>query len=160
MQQRCNCKPMNKALIPTGITSSQDGTLEGSAASDAQLARPEASGSGPVPSSAAAEQPAGRPISAPAAAVAAKQVKRLHSPTEEASQKLQRRGSEGPCAVAVSGIAVSPTVPTAVGGSQSVGLPAPTVNGVPANLAGTPLTATLAAVQTIEQSVHVGHQLR
>ncbi len=94
---------------------------------------------GSGPSLAPAAQPAARPSSAPAATAAAKQVKRLHSPTEEASQKLQRRGSDGPCAgAAASGVAVNVAAPprAAAGGGQSVGLPAPTVNGIPANLAG------------------------
>ena len=117
----------------------QDAALEGFAAVDAPLVRPGASGSGAGPSLVPAAQPTGRPSSAPAATAAAKQVKRLHSPTEEASQKLQRRGSDGPGAgAAASGVAVNVAAPTraAASGGQSVGLPAPTVNGIPANLAG------------------------
>ena len=98
------------------------------------------------PSASAAEQPAPRASSAPAAAAAAKQVKRLHSPTEDAGQKLQRLGSGGaagpgtapagapprelPCA------SIQSRAHAAATGGRSDGLPAPTVNGVPASLAG------------------------
>jgi len=103
------------------------------------------SGAAAGPSAATAEQPAQRAWSAPAAA--AKQVKRLHSPTEDAAQKLQRLGSGGAAAArstAPAGAPVRepPRVPglprthdAAVSG-RSDGLPAPTVNGIPASLAG------------------------
>ena len=119
---------------------------------DVQPPRAEAMESRPGPSNAAIAQPAGRPTSAPAAAAAAKQVKRLHSPTEGASQKLQRRSSEGhgPGAAASVAADVSAAVPAqiAAGRGQSVGLPAPTVNGIPANLAGTLIERILCATFT------------
>ncbi len=100
------------------------------------------------PSASAVEQPAQRASSATAAAAAAKQVKRLHSPTEDAAQKLQRLGSGGAAAApgTVHSAGVPPGEPprvparprtqgVAVGG-RSDGLPAPTVNGIPASLAG------------------------
>ena len=108
-----------------------------------QRAQPADAAAGP--STSVNGQPAQRASSAPAEATGTKPVKRLHSPTEEASQKLQRRGSGGGPAL---GTAVGahasepPRVPfqpcarAVTAGGRSDGLPAPTVNGVPASPAG------------------------